>query len=340
MTMAGWQRVRRRWEAALATWTLIAALAGLAAAAGTLVAGDVGAVIALGAALGSTLLGTPYMDRYLLRRLGARPLDEREAPRMAGILRDLARRAEVPVPSLWLVPGRSPNAFTIGRDPATASVVVSTGLLERLDARSMAAVLAHEVAHIRNRDILLQSFAASITSMLRSAGRAMGLLVLLAFPILVLTMPRALLLWALLTVAPMLALLLQMALSRQREFAADAEAARLTGDPEGLAVALRRIDTAEGSPLRWLLGPRGGGDVATPWSSHPATAERVARLRAMASAGPVEEAASPTPHRRRSVARPAALRPLRPVYVPIRVLPGHRPVPRVTSRREAYRRAV
>jgi heat shock protein HtpX len=192
----------------------------------------------------------------------------------------LSQRAGVPAPRLWLVPSGRANAFAMGRGPETASIAVTEGLLEDLGTREVAGVLAHELAHIKNRDILLSSFAATVTSLLFSAGRTLGFLALLALPLLLAWAPHVLLAVALLAVAPVIAVLLQAALSRQRELAADAEAAALTGDPLGLASALSRLELSERS-LLWLLFGR-PRPADSPLASHPRTEERVERLLRMA----------------------------------------------------------
>ena len=294
---------------------LLAGIAAIAAGAGYLLAGELGALAAVSLALISGIGGSRYADRYVLRAVGARPLSPFEAPAVHNAVRELTLRASLPMPRMWVFPSAQPNAFTVGRDPEHASIALSSALLQRLDARGLAGVLAHEIAHIRHRDILLASFAATVTQMLRSMGRALGLFVFLAFPALLLFAPKMLVLWALFTIAPLAALLLQNALSKQREFAADAAAARLTGDPAGLANALRQIEQANRPLLARLLGlvPRSG----SPLHSHPATADRVERLGRMGDVAQPFEAPHVEPIRRSSQRSSA----------PIRVLPGHRPVP-------------
>lgn len=315
-----WETLKPRLNALAATAVLLVALATLAAAVGYLIAGQLGAITALALVIGSSVGGSRYVDRYVLRSMGARRLMERDAPRLWQAVHDLSRKAEIPMPRLWLVPHKQPNAFTVGRSPATASLAVTSGLLEELDGRGVTGVLAHELAHIRHRDTLLNSFAATVTSTLRSLGRVLGLFVLLAFPVLLFVAPRLLAVGALLAIAPLVALLLQKALSRQREFAADAAAARLTGDPAGLAAALQRIEHRNSSLLSLLFG-RGRRPLnapGTPLDSHPPTTERVQRLRAL------NPTAAPWP-----AARPIPIRPRRPVA---RVFPGHQQVPRVSIR--------
>jgi len=297
------------------TIALLAAIAAMAAGAGYLLAGELGALMAVGLALVSGVGGSRYADRYVLRAVGARPLSPFEAPAVHNAVRELTLRASLPMPRLWVFPSAQPNAFTVGRDPEHASIALSAALLQRLDGRGLAGVLAHEIAHIRHHDILLASFAATVTQMLRSVGRALGLFVFLAFPALLLFAPKMLVLWAMFTIAPIAALLLQNALSRQREFAADAEAARLTGDPIGLANALQQLEQANRPLLARLLGftPRGG----TPLHSHPSPADRVVRLSRMQTAPQPYEAPRVEPIR----SGPAQ------AASPIRVIPGHRAVP-------------
>ncbi len=302
-----------RLRATAATVALVAGLVGLAAAAGALLAGRWGALIAVAFAAVSGYAGARAAAGYVLRAAGARPLHPREAPVLFGILRSLSARAGIPVPRLWLVPAVQPNAFTVGRDPGSAHVAVSAGLLRALDRRELAGVLAHEVAHIRRRDILLTSFAASVTSLLASARRGIGLLLLLAFPLLFVIGPQLLAVWALLALAPVVAVLLQAALSRQREYAADAEAARLTGDPLGLAAALRRLAGHQRSWLATVLGRVPPDELRSPWHTHPPSALRIQRLEALAGQS-LPAVPRPAPPRLAAV-RPTHPRP-RPITVP------------------------
>ncbi len=301
----------------------LAGIAALAAGVGYILFGAIGALGAVILAAASGYGGAQYADRYILRAVRARPIGPFEAPGIHSALARLTHRAGLPMPRLFVFPSSQPNAFTVGRDPHSASIALSTTLIQRLDQRSLAGVLAHEVAHIRHRDILLASFAATVTQMLRSMGRAVALVGVVAFPVLLVTAPKLLAVWFLLASTPLVALLLQNALARQREFAADAEAARLTGDPMGLAVALRRIEQSQRSLLVRLFGfaPRGG----TPLHSHPATEDRIARLHQMEPSQAAFDTATVEP-----------IRPLRPrVGRPIRVLPGHRTVPGYRARRSS-----
>lgn len=270
----------RRIANALPTAGLTLAILGLMAGAGALVGGWLGALVALALALFASSAATRYADRIVLRAARARLLRPWEAPHLHALLSELAARSGIPTPRLWLVPSRRANAFAVGRDPATANVAVTVGLVEALDARGLAGVLAHEVAHIRYRDILLSSLAATVTAILASAGRWMLTITVLALPLFLLWAPKVLLATALLVMAPVAAVLLQAALSRQREFAADEEAARLTGDPLGLAAALDDIDATQ-RPLWWVLFGLRPAEDDHPLRSHPATPQRVERLLSM-----------------------------------------------------------
>jgi heat shock protein HtpX len=268
-------------------WTviLLAGLLGLAGGAGFLLAGRAGAIGAMIVAVMSSYAAARYADFYVLRAFRAEPISPWEAPDLWRLLHGLADRAGVPVPRLWLIHSERPNAFTVGRGPRSASIAVTSGLLQKLDFRNLAGVLAHEVAHIQHRDILLASFAATVTSLLASLARVTWLILLFTFPLFVLWAPKALLGAALLGVTPVLALLLQAAISRQREYAADATASRLTGDPLGLAHALHRLqefENARRSLLRLLFRRPQVEEMGSPLQTHPPTRERIDRLVAMA----------------------------------------------------------
>ena len=311
----------QRFRSLATSVVFLAAIAVLAAAVGYILFGAVGAVGAVVVAAASGFGGARYADRYILRAVRARPVDPFEAPGLHNLLGKLTLEAGLPLPRLYVFPSSQPNAFTVGRDPGSASIALSTALIQRLQPRGMAGVLAHEVAHIRHRDILLSSFATTVTQMLQSMGRVLALFGVVAVPLLLFTAPKLLLVWGLLAITPILALLLQNALARQREFAADAEAARLTGDPMGLATALRAIEQSRRSLLMRLFGfaSRGG----TPLHSHPSTEDRIIRLQQMSPSGSGVQAAQAEP-----------IRPLRRrVAQPIRVIPGHRPVPGYRARR-------
>ncbi|MGZ0723447.1 zinc metalloprotease HtpX [Kluyvera cryocrescens] len=245
---------RHRWHNRLQTVLLVLTLLGIAAVAGSLLLGDGGLWLALAAA-GFTLLLEPAAASGLTLRLyGARPLHPDEAPDLWAVLRELAARAGLPtVPVPHYVPSGVVNAFATG-SKHHAAIALTDGLLRSLTPRELTGVLGHEIAHIANEDLRVMGLADSIS-------RLTHLLALLGQ----------------LAVAPQLALLAQLGLSRVREFDADRLAAELTGDPHGLASALAKIERVSRSWRAWLLP--GWGNPEPSWlRTHPATAERIERL--------------------------------------------------------------
>lgn len=228
-----------------------------------------------------------FSDKIALASYGARPVSEAEAPELYEIVRRLAARAQLPMPRLYLIPSLSPNAFATGRDPDHAAVAVTEGLLQMLNREELEGVLAHELAHVKNRDILIQSVAATIAGAIMmlarlglffgGAGRderenpLRGIAALLFF-----------------LLAPLAALLLQMALSRAREFQADATGAEIAGNPYGLARALEklergvaRIPMLEANPATahmMIVNPLSGEAIFSLFSTHPPIRERIRRL--------------------------------------------------------------
>ena len=268
-----------RWLNRLQTALLVLTLLGIAAVAGSLLLGDGGLWLALAAA-GFTLLLEPAVASGLTLRLyGARPLHPNEAPDLWAVLRELAARAGLPaVPVPHYVPSGVVNAFATG-SKHHAAIALTDGLLRSLTPRELTGVLGHEIAHIANEDLRVMGLADSIS-------RLTHLLALLGQIMLLFSLPA--LLWGtvaiqwpallLLTVSPQLALLAQLGLSRVREFDADRLAAELTGDPQGLALALAKI---ERESRAWLLP--GWGNPEPSWlRTHPATTERIQRLRELA----------------------------------------------------------
>jgi heat shock protein HtpX len=274
---------------AIKTAVLLAGLAGLLIVAGRLVGGTGGAVV--GFALGLALVAGSYWgsDRIAIRAARAVPLEQPRFRWVHDDLADLAARAEIPVPRLYLTPAPEPNAFATGRNERTAVIAVTAGLLEQLDRGEVRAVLAHELGHIRNRDILIVSIAAAVaTGISMIANLAMWSSLLGG------TSddddspgPVGILLAAI--VAPIAATLLQLAVSRSREFEADRTAAALLGTGEPLAGALRRIDhMARRSPMAvnptlasaYIINPLAGRTTrfAQLFQTHPPTEQRVARL--------------------------------------------------------------
>jgi heat shock protein HtpX len=275
------------------TYILLAGLAGLLVLIGRMVFGGNGAVIGL--ALGLLLVGGSYWfsDKIAIKAARAVPVTEAEMPEYYRIMRELTQQAGMPMPKLYVTPDLQPNAFATGRNPHHAAVAVTQGILQILDWDELRGVLAHEISHVGNRDILIGSVAAAVaTGISFIANMALwgamfgghgdddegG------------SNPIALLLLALL--APMAAGLLQMALSRSREFEADRTGARLVGDGEPLARALLKLqegakripmDVQPAQAQKYIVNPLTGRKVnfANLFTTHPPTEERVARLREM-----------------------------------------------------------
>jgi heat shock protein HtpX len=271
------------------TFVLLAALGGLILGIGSFF-GQGGLIIALVIAL--LLVGGSYWfsDKMAVAAAGAKPVTEQEAPRLYAIVRELASRDNVPMPRIYISPAAQPNAFATGRNPQHAVVAVTQGLMQALDDDEIRGVLAHEMSHVKNRDILIGSVAAGLAMIITFTARmAMwgaiftggsrdseggNIFGLLAMAIL----------------APIAAALLQMALSRSREYQADASGAHLVGTGEPLARALEKIEAyAKQIPMdvnpaqatAYIINPLTGRKVsfANLFSTHPPTAERIARLR-------------------------------------------------------------
>ena len=269
---------RHRWLNRLQTALLVLTLPGIAAVAGSLLLGDGGLWLALAAA-GFTLLLEPAAASGLTLRLyGARPLYPDKAPDLWAVLRELAARAGLPtVPVPHYVPSGVVNAFATG-SKHHAAIALTDGLLRSLTPRELTGVLGHEIAHIANEDLRVMGLADSISRLTHLLALLGQLAIVLSLPTLLLGVTEvnwpALLLLA---VAPQLALLAQLGLSRVREFDADRLAAELTGDPHGLASALAKIERVSRSWRAWLLP--GWGNPEPSWlRTHPATAERIERL--------------------------------------------------------------
>ncbi len=278
------------------TGLLMAALTALFLFAGFLVGGEAGMVSALLFATTANLYAYWNSDKVLLSMYGARQVDDTVAPDLVHAVRELAGQAGLPMPKVFVVENALPNAFATGRSPQHASVCVTSGLLARVDGEELAGVLAHELGHVRNRDTLTMTITATIAgavSMLANlahffggTGRrsSLGLLGLILVAI----------------VAPIAAMLVQMAVSRTREFEADRMGAEISGRPLCLASALQKIDRgasitddpeAQAHPATahmFISNPLHGGVLSGLFSSHPSTQERIARLEAIAGRAPVQ----------------------------------------------------
>jgi heat shock protein HtpX len=276
----------------LRTTILLAGLTALFMGVGYLIGGSGGAVIALAIAAAMNLVSYWNADKIVLSMHGAHEVDERSAPDLVRLVGELARRAELPMPRVYLMDNPQPNAFATGRNPEHAAVAVTTGLLQMLSREEIAGVVAHELAHIRNRDTLTMTITATIAgaiSMLAQFGlffggghrdnnSGLGMIGTLAMVIL----------------APIAAMLVQMAISRTREYAADNLGARISGRPDTLASALRRISgaaeqienySAERNPATahlFIVNPLTHHGIDNLFSTHPAVENRVAALEQLA----------------------------------------------------------
>ncbi|MFN3702070.1 zinc metalloprotease HtpX [Thermomonas sp.] len=266
----------------LQTALLVLTLLGIAAIAGSLLLGEQGLWLALASAILALLIEPATASRLTLRLYRARPLYPDEAPELWAMLRELTARAGLPtVPVPHYVPSAVVNAFATG-SKNHAAVALTDGLLRSLTPRELTGVLGHEIAHIANEDLRVMGLADSISRLTHLMALLGQITILFSVPALLLGIAEvswpALLLLA---VAPQLALLAQLGLSRVREFDADRLAAELTGDPHGLASALAKIERLSHSWRAWLLP--GWGNPEPSWlRTHPATAERIQRLRELA----------------------------------------------------------
>ncbi len=268
------------------TTLLLATLTGFFVVIGGALGGANGMVIALLFAMTINMAAWWFSDKMALKMSRARAVTPDEAPELHRMVEVLAQRAGIPKPGVHIIDSPTPNAFATGRSPAKGAVAVTTGIMQVLSRDELAGVMAHELAHIKNRDTLISSVAATLAGAIsmiadmamwsmifggsdEEEGGAGGLVMLI--------------------VAPIAALIIQMAISRSREFVADAEGARILGDPQPLADALRKIEMSvkqrpmEVSPATshlYIINPVFGG-LAGLFSTHPATEKRIAKLQAM-----------------------------------------------------------
>lgn len=261
---------------------------------GQALGGTTGLVIAGLIALGMNGVSYFYSDKLALRAMRAEEVHPQQAPRLHAIIRELASAQGMPMPRIYISPTTTPNAFATGRNPSNAAVCVTTGILDLLDERELRGVLGHEISHVGNRDILIASIAAGLASMIMILVNIAQLGALFGFGGDDEDGPGFLEIMLLALLGPLAAGLIQAAISRSREFAADASGAEVTGDPLALADALAKIEQAaqarplpagaETGPVSSLMiaNPFSGQAVMRLFSTHPDTAQRIARLRDMA----------------------------------------------------------
>lgn len=274
---------------AIKTVALLGLLSGMLLLGGELAGGTNGLLIGLGLAVAMNFFGYFFSDKLALMMYSASPVTEQENPqvyrRVYPLVAGLTQRMGLPMPKLWLISDPSPNAFATGRNPQHASVAFTEGILALMNDRELEGVIGHELGHVLNHDILIASIAATLAAAITVVGRmafffggsrdrdedrgsAAGGLVMLI-------------------VAPIAAMLIQMAISRTREYGADAAAAKYTGSPDGMISALKKMETgvqrvpmdADPSTAHmFILNPFSGGGLMRIFSTHPATADRIARL--------------------------------------------------------------
>jgi heat shock protein HtpX len=283
------------WKNQIKTIVLLGSLSALLIGLGGWIApGSVWLFVGLAAVMN---LGAYFFsDKMVLAVSRAREVPAGEAPWLHDLVEELSARAGIPKPRVYLVPERQPNAFATGRNPAHGVVAVTHGLLELLDRRELRGVLAHELAHIRNRDILVSSIAATIAAAVTSIAHLLSFSAFLGGGAQDEDGPSPIATLFLALVAPIAATLVQLGISRSREYLADETGARLCGDPEALARALAKLErTAERVPAHvaaepataslYIVSPlRGAGQaLLSLFSTHPPMAERIRRLRALSS---------------------------------------------------------
>ncbi len=274
----------------LKTAILMAGILVLFAGVGGAIGGAQGMLIAFLLGAGMNFFAYWFSDKMVLRMYNAQEVDEASSPYLYNTVKELAQRAQIPMPRVYLIDEAQPNAFATGRNPDHAAVAATTGILRMLSARELRGVMAHELSHVKHRDILISTISATVAGAISSLAQ-FGMLFggsrdgERANPIVSIVV---------MILAPIAAMLIQMAISRAREFEADRGGAEISGDPNALADALAKIDAyARGIPMQtaeahpetaqmMIMNPLSGGGLRGLFSTHPATEERIERLRAMA----------------------------------------------------------
>ena len=277
------------------TFMLMAAITALFVVIGRFIGGQSGMFIALALAVAMNFFSYWFSDKMVLKMYNAQEVDASSSPEYYNMVQELATRAQIPMPRVYLINEDAPNAFATGRSPAHAAVAATTGILRTLSPRELRGVMAHELAHVKHRDILTSTIAATMAGAISALanfamffgggrdenGNRSNMFASLAVMFL----------------APMAAGLIQMAISRAREFEADRGGAEISGDPLSLAGALEKIHNysaripfgaAESHPATaqmMIINPLFGGGISKMFSTHPATEERIARLQEMARTG-------------------------------------------------------
>ena len=279
------------------TTLLLAVMTAFIMVVGNMLGGRQGMIIALVLAAGMNFFSYWYSDKIVLKMYRASEATPQQAPELYEMVQTLARQADLPMPKVYIIPKEAPNAFATGRNPDNAVVAVTEGLLRLMDRREVMGVLAHELAHVKNRDILIGTIAATmagaimlLASMARwsaifggmhrddNNGGGMGAIGMIAMSI----------------IAPLAAMIIQMAVSRSREYLADATGARIAGGPEGLASALEKLgayskripmDANPSTAHMFIVNPLSGKSLQSLFSTHPPVEERISRLRGVRPSG-------------------------------------------------------
>ena len=277
------------------TFALMAGLTALFAVIGNALGGQTGMFIAFGLAVAMNFFSYWFSDKIVLKMYGANEVTEREAPDLYSMVRNLATRAQLPMPKVYIIPSDQPNAFATGRDPQHAAVAVTEGIQRILSRDELAGVIGHELAHIKNRDILIGTVAATIAGAISMIANIAQFSMLFGGarsddeeggtnPIVALVS---------IIVAPIAAMLIQMAISRAREYMADEEGARIAGNPRYLSNALRKLHNASQQiPMNatpatahmFIVSPfSGGGAMLSLFSTHPPMEKRIELLESLRS---------------------------------------------------------